>query len=229
MRWHHEYGKTKRIGAGESEAWFNPRRALTVAGRSGRCGIGVRRWIEPLADLSRVSGGPGVASAFEDLLSSRDRELLDDQRYASAFAETVGEGLRQGTRGAGWDNVSWIGEWDIDLSAVCCSVLLWCGSDDRFQRGVTGLLEVTVDRWPSCLRIRHPPSSGCIMLDLTRHMRHESAHFRNAGGHHGVQSAAAQGCLARPLGRVVLLCGHGWVEPYEPHGVCLVEFGDGFS
>jgi hypothetical protein len=35
--------------------------------------------------------------------------------------------------------------------------------------------------------------------------------------------------LARPLGRVVLLCGHGWVEPYEPHGVCLIKFGDGFS
>src|ERR1022692_3431489 len=35
--------------------------------------------------------------------------------------------------------------------------------------------------------------------------------------------------LARPLGPVDLLCGHGWVEPYEPHGVCLVKFGDGFS
>jgi len=86
LRWHHECGKTKRIGAGESEAWFSPRRAVTIAGRSGRCGIGVRRWIEPLADLSRASGGPGVVPAFEDLLSSRDRELLDDQRYASAFA-----------------------------------------------------------------------------------------------------------------------------------------------
>jgi pimeloyl-ACP methyl ester carboxylesterase len=63
---------------------------------------------EPLAELSRVSGGSGVVSAFEDLLSSRDRELLDDQRYASAFAETMREGLRQGTSGAGWDNVSWI-------------------------------------------------------------------------------------------------------------------------
>jgi hypothetical protein len=52
-------GTTKRIVAGESEAWFNPRRALTVAGRSGRCGIGVRRWIEPLADLSRVSVAQG--------------------------------------------------------------------------------------------------------------------------------------------------------------------------
>ena len=41
------------------------------------------------------------------------------------------EALRQGTSGAGWDNVSWIGEWDIDPSAVRCPVLLWYGSDDR--------------------------------------------------------------------------------------------------
>jgi len=39
--------------------------------------------------------------------------------------------LRQGTSGSGWDNVSWIGEWDIDLSAVRCPVLLWYGSDDK--------------------------------------------------------------------------------------------------
>ncbi len=118
MRWHHERGKTKRTGAGESEACSSPRRALAVAGRSGRCGTGVRRWIEPLAALSRASAGPGVAPAFEDLLSPRDRKLPDGQRYAPAFAETACEGLRPGTSGAGRDNVSWTGECDIDLSAV---------------------------------------------------------------------------------------------------------------
>jgi pimeloyl-ACP methyl ester carboxylesterase len=41
------------------------------------------------------------------------------------------EALRRGTGGAGWDNVSWIGEWDFDLSTVNSPVLLWCGSDDR--------------------------------------------------------------------------------------------------
>jgi hypothetical protein len=29
--------------------------------------------------------------------------------------------------------------------------------------------------------------------------------------------------------RVALLCGDGRVEPYQPHGVCLIEFGDAFS
>jgi pimeloyl-ACP methyl ester carboxylesterase len=72
---------------------------------------------EPLAELARVAGGTGVVPAFEKLLSARDRELLADQRYASAFAATMHEALRQGTSGAGWDNVSWIGRWDIELSA----------------------------------------------------------------------------------------------------------------
>jgi pimeloyl-ACP methyl ester carboxylesterase len=87
---------------------------------------------EPLAELALVPGSPELISAFGDLLSSRDSELLADQRFASVFAETMREGLRQGTSGGGWDNVSWIGEWDIDLSAVRCPVLLWYGSDDRF-------------------------------------------------------------------------------------------------
>jgi len=94
---------------------------------------------EPLAELSRVSGGSGVVSAFEDLLSSRDSELLQDQRFASALADTMREALRQGTSGGGWDNVSWIGEWDIDLSAVRCPVLLWYGSDDRLAPPAHGL------------------------------------------------------------------------------------------
>ena len=91
---------------------------------------------EPLAELSR---GSGVASAFEDLLSSRDSELFHDQRYASAFADTMREALRPGTSGAGWDNVSWVGRWDIDLGAVRCPVVLWYGSDDRFAPPAHGL------------------------------------------------------------------------------------------
>jgi hypothetical protein len=48
--------------------------------------------------------------------------------------------------------------------------------------------------------------------------------------HHAMQSSARhRGYLARPLERFALLRGQGRVEPYEPHRVCLVEFGDGFS
>jgi pimeloyl-ACP methyl ester carboxylesterase len=86
-----------------------------------------------------MPGGAGLVAAFEDLLSPRDSELLHEQRYASLFAETMREALRQGTSGGGWDNVSWIGEWDIDLSAIHCPVLLWYGSDDRFAPPAHGL------------------------------------------------------------------------------------------
>lgn len=93
---------------------------------------------EPLAELSRMPGNAGLLSAFDGALSSRDRELLNDQRYAMAFAATVREGLSQGTGGAGWDNVSEIGG-DIDLSAVRCPVLLWYGTDDRLVPLARGL------------------------------------------------------------------------------------------
>ena len=49
------------------------------------------------------------------------------------------EALRRGTGGAGWDNVSWIGEWDFDLSAVTSPVLLWYGSNDRIVPPARGL------------------------------------------------------------------------------------------
>ncbi len=86
---------------------------------------------EPLIDAV-APGGPGPAAAFADLLSPRDSELLQDPRLASALAATMREALRPGTSGGGWDNVSWIGTWDVDLSAIRCPVLLWYGTDDRF-------------------------------------------------------------------------------------------------
>ena len=93
---------------------------------------------EPLAKLARDPDGPGMAAAFADLLSPRDSELLADRHRAAAFEQTMREALRQGTSGGGWDNVSWIGEWDIDLGAVRCPVLLWYGDDDRFARPTFG-------------------------------------------------------------------------------------------
>jgi pimeloyl-ACP methyl ester carboxylesterase len=87
---------------------------------------------EPLVELAKDPGGPGVAPAFADTLSPRDRELFSDRAFLSAFETSMRESLRQGSSGGGWDNVSWIGDWDVDLSAVRCPVLLWCGTDDRF-------------------------------------------------------------------------------------------------
>jgi pimeloyl-ACP methyl ester carboxylesterase len=53
---------------------------------------------EPLAELARVSGGAGVASAFEDLLSSRDSELLQDERYAPGVCGNDARGIAPGNQ-----------------------------------------------------------------------------------------------------------------------------------
>jgi len=99
-----------------------------------------------------------VVSAFEDLLSPRDSELLQDQRFASVFAATMHEALRQGTSGRGWDNVAWIGEWDIGLRTVRCPALLWYGSDDRFGPPAHGF-------WLA----EHLPSARLVMRDGEGH------------------------------------------------------------
>jgi len=100
---------------------------------------GAAAGFEPLVELFRASDGTGIVSALQDLLSPRDSELLRDPRIAAGFIETEREGLRPGTSGAGWDNVSWVGEWDIDLGAVTCPVLLWYGSEDRMAPPAHGL------------------------------------------------------------------------------------------
>jgi pimeloyl-ACP methyl ester carboxylesterase len=114
---------------------------------------------EPLAELSRASGGAGVASALEGLLSARDKELLGEPRFAAGFADTMREALRQGTSGGGWDNVSWVGAWDIDLSAIRCPVLLWYGRDDRMAPPVHG-------RWLA----EHLPDAQLVLRDGEGHL-----------------------------------------------------------
>jgi pimeloyl-ACP methyl ester carboxylesterase len=117
--------------------------------------------LEPLAELSRLPGGAGLVAALEDLLSPRDGELLHEPRYATLFTETMREAVRQGTSGGGWDNVSWIGEWDIDLSAIRCPVLLWYGRDDRLA----------------------PPAHG---LWLSENLPHARLVLRDGEGHFGI-------------------------------------------
>jgi pimeloyl-ACP methyl ester carboxylesterase len=47
---------------------------------------------------------------------------------------SVREGLRHGAEGAAWDNVAWVGAWEIDPAAIRTPVLLWYGADDVMAR-----------------------------------------------------------------------------------------------
>jgi pimeloyl-ACP methyl ester carboxylesterase len=114
---------------------------------------------EPRAELLRACDGPEIVSLFENSLARRDTELLHDPRLAAAFAETQHEALRQGTSGYAWDNVSWLGEWDIDLNAVASPVLLWYGGQDRAVPPAEGL-------WLS----EHLPRARLVLRDGEGHL-----------------------------------------------------------
>jgi pimeloyl-ACP methyl ester carboxylesterase len=109
----------------------NDRAAVALLpGDPAGAAAGFAAGFEPLAVLSRADGGSGLVAAFEEALSARDRELVADPRFGTVFTDTITEGLRVGTSGGGWDNVSWVGGWDVDLATVRCPVLLWYGRED---------------------------------------------------------------------------------------------------
>ncbi len=95
---------------------------------------------EPLVPIFRDSSHAEIVLAFHDMLSSHDLELMQDERLARALATSMKESLRQGSGGAGgWDNVAWVGPWEIDPTTIDRPVLLWYGDEDLFcspQHGI---------------------------------------------------------------------------------------------
>jgi pimeloyl-ACP methyl ester carboxylesterase len=75
-------------------------------------------------------GDDAVRAVFEPVLSERDRVLFADPVIGTQLIASIREGLRQGPGGAGWDNVAWIGRWEIDVAAIETPVLLWYGEAD---------------------------------------------------------------------------------------------------
>ncbi|MFZ0666849.1 MAG: alpha/beta hydrolase [Acidimicrobiales bacterium] len=97
-------------------------------GAAQRFGDGFARLREALLSDEGVGG----AAVFGPYLSESDRMLMEDPVIGTHVIASMRESLRPGVEGAGWDNVSWLGHWDVDLSLVGCPVLLWYGQDDRF-------------------------------------------------------------------------------------------------
>ena len=79
-----------------------------------------------------------VAAAFESKMSQRDRILMDDAVIGPGVIASMREGLRNGVQGCAWDNVAWVGAWDIELDQVQCPVLLWYGEEDLFAPPAEG-------------------------------------------------------------------------------------------
>ena len=87
---------------------------------------------EPLVPLCRGGTATEIAAGFGDLLSTKDKAIMSDDRLAAAFGTGMKESMRQGTSGAAWDNVAWVGPWEIDPTTIGRPVLLWYGDEDRF-------------------------------------------------------------------------------------------------
>jgi pimeloyl-ACP methyl ester carboxylesterase len=85
----------------------------------------------PIVSLCRDSNAGDIAVAFGEMQSDRDRVVIIDERVASEFGNSMKEGLRPGPHGCGWDNVAWVGPWEIDPSTIHRQVFLWYGDEDR--------------------------------------------------------------------------------------------------
>jgi len=93
---------------------------------------GFAQGFEPLVATFRDATALEVMAGFESSLSARDRELMQDQTLATAIGTSMKEAMIQGATGGGWDNVAWVGPWEIDPTTIRCPVHLWYGDEDRF-------------------------------------------------------------------------------------------------
>lgn len=100
---------------------------------------GFARGFQPLVSTFRDTSPAQIAAGFYAMLSARDRQLMRDDRAASAVGQSMKESLRQGASGAGWDNVAWVGPWELDVTTIQRPVLLWYGDDDRLCRPEHGV------------------------------------------------------------------------------------------
>jgi pimeloyl-ACP methyl ester carboxylesterase len=108
-----------------------------------------------------------VIAGFRSMCSAHDRDVLDDPLNARAIATALKSALVQGSSGAGWDNVAWVGPWDFELAEVRRPVHLWYGGDDPFSPPVHA-------RW------------------LEEHLPDATMHFREGDGHLGFMEHARE-------------------------------------
>jgi pimeloyl-ACP methyl ester carboxylesterase len=91
-------------------------------------------FVEGFDMTAALESSTALYARFEPLLSDSDRRLWEP--YSEQLLANMREAIRQGVEGCGWDNVAWIGAWDIDPTTVRCPVLLWYGTEDRMAEPI---------------------------------------------------------------------------------------------
>jgi pimeloyl-ACP methyl ester carboxylesterase len=83
-------------------------------------------------DMTGALASPeALYQAFEPLTCEWDRAQWSGPGHSQALFADMREAMKSGPWGGAWDNVAWIGAWDVDPTTVRCPVLLWYGSEDR--------------------------------------------------------------------------------------------------
>jgi pimeloyl-ACP methyl ester carboxylesterase len=86
--------------------------------------------------------------------SAGDQRLLDRPETAAVLVASRRASMASGTSGGAWDNVAWVGPWDVDLADVRRPVHLWYGDDDPIAAEGAGqwladhLPDATLHEWP---------------------------------------------------------------------------------
>lgn len=79
---------------------------------------------------SAVGDEEAFMSGVDALFAATDGDVLADTNLRKHLFLMLSEGMRQGFTAVGWDDVAWIGPWDIDLTQVLAPVHLWYGEQD---------------------------------------------------------------------------------------------------
>jgi pimeloyl-ACP methyl ester carboxylesterase len=109
----------------------NDQRAVALLPDQAAAAAAFASGFEPFRELGRGTDEQ-ILAGFKTMASRRDGELFDRPELGRSLAAAVRASLVHGTSGGGWDNVAWVGPWDIDLDAIGQPVLLWYGDEDTF-------------------------------------------------------------------------------------------------
>jgi pimeloyl-ACP methyl ester carboxylesterase len=103
-------------------------------------------WVDSLVQLVHSGADDDALVSFiEPMLPRIDVEVLHDPETRAGAAVNLRESLRQGGEGVGWDGVTWVAPWQIDLSDIHCPVFIWFGDQDEPLADVGWLHEHVAD------------------------------------------------------------------------------------
>jgi pimeloyl-ACP methyl ester carboxylesterase len=120
---------------------------------------------EPFRALGRAPDEQ-IVQGFKRMCSTHDGELLDQPEVGSCLAAAMRSAMPHGTSGGGWDNVAWVGPWDIDLDSIRQPVHLWYGGEDTFAPAGTG--EWLEERLPTATLVMRPGDGHMGVMEHTR-------------------------------------------------------------